>query len=64
MKFEIKQSLSKEPLTMTFSGVFTICLYSFRRMASGWTPSVVPHPWRKKSIDSFTEPHHGSTVSK
>ena len=23
-------------------------------MARGWTPSVVPHPWRKKSIDSFT----------
>ena len=25
-------------------------------MARGWTPSVVPHPRRKKSIDSFTEP--------
>ena len=25
-------------------------------MARGWTPSVVPHPCRKKSIDSFTEP--------
>ena len=25
-------------------------------MARGWTPSVVPYPWRKKSIDSFTEP--------
>ena len=30
--------------------------YSFRTMARGWAPSVVPHPWRKKSIDSFTEP--------
>ena len=27
------------------------CVYytcSFRAMAHGWTPSVVPHPWRKK----------------
>ena len=31
-----------------------IYAYSFRTMARGWTPSVVPHPWRKKSIDSFT----------
>jgi len=28
--------------------MFTICLYSFRGMARGWTPSVVPQPWRKK----------------
>ena len=26
----------------------TICLYSFSSMARGWTPSVVPHAWRKK----------------
>ena len=36
--------------------MFNICLYSSRAIAYGWTPSVVPHPWRKKSIDSFTEP--------
>ena len=34
--------------------VLTIFPYSFRRMGRGWTPSVVPYPWRKKSIDSFT----------
>ena len=28
--------------------LFTICSYSFRRMTRGWTPSVVPYPWRKK----------------
>ena len=37
--------------------VLTIFPYCFRRMARGWTPSMVPHPWRKKSFDSFTRTH-------
>ena len=33
--------------------VLTIFPYSFRRMARGWTPSVVPRPWRKKKYRLF-----------
>ena len=36
--------------------VLTICLYSFRAMVHGWTPSMVPHPQWRKCFDSFIEP--------
>ena len=32
-------------LTKIISNIYA---YSFRTMARGWAPSVVPHPWRKK----------------
>ena len=28
--------------------VFTIYFCSIRVMTNGWTPSVLPHPWREK----------------
>ena len=31
----------------------TISFHSFRAMARGWTPGVVPHPQWKKSFDTF-----------
>ena len=36
----------------------TIYPHSFRAMARGWTPAVVPQPEWKKSFDSFVDPRN------
>ena len=47
-KLTLRRRITYDGHKFPFNGPLT--------MVHGWKPSVVPDPWRKQSIDSFTEP--------